>query len=261
MDLLPAKIQHYVEGLNYTSDDIGMSKAQVRIYDDYVLKVEKERPKLAKMVEVMRWIEGKLPMPRVIATEVEDGYRYLLMSKVKGHMALDEYYLNRPEELVTLLADALKMLWSIDIADCPKTFDLEAELEEARYRVEHNLVNMDRVEPETFGEGGFKDPEELLQWLCDNKPETDPVFAHGDFCLPNVFFEDGKVSGFIDLGDAGIADRWYDIALGYRSLKHNVDGTYGKVYKSVDPDELFVKLGIEPNWEKIRYYILLDELF
>ena len=54
------------------------------------------------------------------------------------------------------------------------------------------------------------------------------MFVHGDFCLPNVFFADGKVSGFIDLGDAGIADRWYDIALGYRSLKHNVDGTMEK---------------------------------
>ena len=42
--------------------------------------------------------------------------------------ALDEYYLNRPEELVTLLAEALKMLWSVDISDCPKTFDLSAEL-------------------------------------------------------------------------------------------------------------------------------------
>ena len=77
----------------------------------------------------------------------------------------------------------------------------------------------------------------------------------------NVFFEDGKVSGFIDLGDAGIADRWYDIALGYRSLKHNVDGHYGKVYEGIDPDELFTKLGLIPDWEKIRYYILLDELF
>ena len=85
MDLLPAKIQHYVEGLNYTSDDIGMSKAQVRIYDDYVLKVEKESPKLAKMVEVMRWIEGKLATPRVIATEVEDG-------KVSGFIDPDELF-------------------------------------------------------------------------------------------------------------------------------------------------------------------------
>ncbi|WP_207637230.1 hypothetical protein [Eubacterium xylanophilum] len=45
-------------------------------------------------------------------------------------------------------------------------------------------------------------------------------------------------------------------------MKHNFDGTYGgKVYPDFDPDMLFEALGIEPNWEKINYFILLDELF
>ncbi len=261
MKNLPESIRRLTEDKPYETNDFGKSGSLVRIYDDFVLKIEEERPGIAQMVNVMKWLDGKLPAPKVLATEVKDGYRYLLMSKVRGRMACDEYYMTRPEELVTLLAEALKMLWSVDISDCPKTFDLKAELEEAKYRIEHNLVDLEDTEPETFGEGGFKDPEELLQWLYDHQPEPDPVFAHGDFCLPNVFFEDGKVSGFIDLGDAGIADRWYDIALGYRSLKHNADGTYGKYYEEVKPDELFVKLGIEPDWEKIKYYILLDELF
>ena len=40
------------------------------------------------------------------------------------------------------------------------------------------------------------------------------------------------------------------------------DGTFGgKVYPDFNPDLLFDALGIEPNWEKIRYWILLDELF
>ena len=258
---LPEAIRQLIEGKPYETNDMGKSGSLVRIYDEFVLKVEKERPQITKMVEVMRWLEGKLPAPRVLATEVKDGFRYLVMSKIGGRMACDEYYMNRPEELTELLAEALKMLWSVDISDCPKTFDLAAELEQAKYRVENHLVDMDDLEPGTFGEGGFRGPEELWQWLYDHQPIPDPVFAHGDFCLPNVFFEDSKVKGFIDLGDAGIADRWYDIALGYRSLKHNADGTYGKFYEGVNPDELFYKLGIEPDWEKIRYYILLDELF
>ena len=258
---LPESIRRLTEGKPFETNDMGKSGSLVRIYDDFVLKVEKERPHIAQMVEVMKWLEGKLPTPKVLATEVKDGYRYLVMSKARGRMACDEYYMTRPEELVTLLAEALKMLWSVDISDCPKTFDFDAELAEAKYRIENNLVDISDTEPETFGEGGFKDPEELLQWLYDHKPVPDPVFAHGDFCLPNILFEDGKVSGFIDLGDAGIADRWYDIALGYRSLKHNADGTYGHYYADVHPEDLFKKLGIEPDWEKIKYYILLDELF
>ena len=60
----------------------------------------------------------------------------------------------------------------------------------------------------------------------------------------------------------GIADKWQDIALCYRSLLHNFSGKYGgKVYEGFSPELLFEKLGIEPDWEKIRYYILLDELF
>ena len=165
-------------------------------------------------------------------------------------------------ELLPLLAEAFRMLWRTDISDCPCVRDLDAELAEARYRVENGLVDVDDVEPETFGKDGFKDPAALLQWLEENRPDYEPVLSHGDFCLPNILIDKGKISGFIDLGDTGIGDKWRDIALGYRSLKHNFDGTFGgKVYEDFDPDSLFEALGIEPNQEKLRYYTLLDELF
>jgi hypothetical protein len=57
---------------------------------------------------------------------------------------------------------------------------------------------------------------------------------------------------------------WYlspMFAMLYRSLRHNFDGTYGKIYPGLDPDSFFEELGIEPDREKIDYYILLDELF
>ena len=132
----------------------------------------------------------------------------------------------------------------------------------ARYNVEHDLVNMDNVEPDTFGENGFQSPAHLLDWLEHNKPEEDIVLSHGDYCLPNIFIKDGKISGFLDLGKTGCADRYQDIALCYRSLKHNYEGKYGdRTYERFDPDSLFDQLGIAPNWDKIRYYTLLDELF
>ena len=177
-------------------------------------------------------------------------------------MSCNEYYMGRPQELLGLLAEALEMLWSVDISDCPRRRDLDTELEEARYRVENGLVDIDQTEPETFGEGGFASPSELLEWLESNKPPIEPVLSHGDFCLPNIFLNGGTVSGFIDLGDMGIGDRWRDISLCWRSLEHNFDGSYGgKVYKDFDPDMLFEKLNIEPDRDKLRYYILLDELF
>ena len=89
----------------------------------------------------------------------------------------------------------------------------------------------------------------------------DPVLSHGDFCLPNLFLQEDRVSGYLDLGFCAVADRYQDIALCYRSLLHNADGTYGPVYPNIAPERLLSALGIAPDWEKVRYYRLLDELF
>lgn len=260
---LPDNIKQRITGKEYKTDDIGMSGSKIMIFDDSVLKIVERRIENKEAVEMMRWLDGKLPVPKVICYEEDDRYQYLLMSKFKGIMSCDDYYFEHQKELVKIMADALKMFWSIDITDCPRTIYLDAELDKARYRVENDLVDLDDAEPSTFGEGRrFKDPQELLQWLTDNKPEVEPVLSHGDFCLPNVFVDSGLITGFIDLGGCGISDKWKDIALCYRSLKHNFNGTFGrKVYPDFDPNTLFEELGIEPDWEKIDYYILLDELF
>ena len=69
------------------------------------------------------------------------------------------------------------------------------------------------------------------------------------------------MSGYLDLGFCAVADRYQDIALCWRSLAHNSDGSYGAAYPGIRPDALFDALGITPDREKVRYYILLDELF
>ena len=264
---LPASIKKLIASKPYTVDSFGKSGSGVFVFDDCVLKIVDARNKLIRennesSVQVMRWLEGKLPVPKVICYEADNDFQYLLMSRISGKMSCDEYYLEHPRELCRLLAQAFKMLWSIDVTGCPRERAIDNELEEAKYRVENNLVDLDDAEPDTFGENGFENPQALLAWLQNHKPEYEPVLSHGDFCLPNIFLKDNQVSGFIDLGAVGIGDKWRDIALCYRSLKHNVDGTFGgKIYPDVNPDLLLEELGIDTNHEKIRYYILLDELF
>jgi len=98
--------------------------------------------------------------------------------------------------------------------------------------------------------------------LKNNRPDEEPCLIHGDYCLPNIFLQNEKVAGFIDIGGAGIGDKWQDIALCYRSLKHNFEGKYNGIsYAGYHPDMLFEELGIAPDWDKINYYILMDELF
>ena len=259
---MPSKIRTLVDKKPFTVDDIGMSGNQVLIFEDMVLKIEDSVASMAEQVQMMQWLKGKIPVPQVIAYEEDNGKSYLLMSKINGEMSCDDYYLEHPQVLLEALVCGLKMLWEVDIKECPCIRDLDIVLGEARIRVEDNLVDLDNVELTTFVEGGFENPKHLLEWLESNRPTFEPVLSHGDYCLPNIFLKNGQITGFIDLGRIGIGDKWNDIALCYRSLKHNFDGTYGgKVYEDFNPDMLFEKLGMEPDWNKIKYYLLLDELF
>ena len=71
-----------------------------------------------------------------------------------------------------------------------------------------------------------------------------------------------RLTGFIDLGKTGRADKWCDMALCCRSLSSNLAGRYGgRPRHDFDPKRLFDVLGMDMDEEKIRYYILLDELF
>ena len=48
------------------------------------------------------------------------------------------------------------------------------------------------------------------------------VLVHGDACLPNFIYRDGKLSGYIDLGDMQIADKTVDLAAAVWSLQYNL---------------------------------------
>ncbi len=260
---LPAGIASFTGGRPGRENGTGMSGARVLMYEDLVLKIQPPSPQNAREEAMLRWLEGRVPAPRIVHTEDAGGLHYCLMTRVPGRMACDTFFLDRPELLLRRLADALLLLWSVDLTGCPVRRTVDVELAEARRRVTEGKVNVERAEPDTFGSGGFHDPEALLDWLERSRPDDadDAVLSHGDFCLPNILLTETGLGGFIDLGDAGTGYRWRDIALCHRSLRHNTDGTYGISRPLVHPDELFGHLGIRPDRDKLRWYLLLDELF
>ena len=259
---IPDNIKNLIREEKYSIDDVGMSDSKVIVFDDKILKIPNTSEEAENEFRVMEWLQGKLPVPKVLGYEKDDKNTYLLMTKVPGEMACADKFLKDPDQLTTILAAGLHALWQVDTNSCPCNWNLERKLQKAKYAVANNLVDIEDAEPDTFGENGFENPNHLLEWLLSNKPEEELVFSHGDFCLPNILIENGEVSGYIDLGRTGISDKWQDIALCYRSLLHNFDGKYtGKQYQGFYAEVFFEKLGLEPNWEKIRYYILLDELF
>jgi len=261
---IPEQIKEIIRDETYEVDSVGMSASTVIMFADKVLKISEAGEDADREHQILQWLKGKIPVPKVIYYLVEENKSYLLMSRMAGEMSCDDSYMSRPEVLIDILSEGLKDLWQIDISNCPIRADLDQKLLMARYNVEHGLVDVNNTDPETFGEGGFRDPQDLLDWLERNRPEEEIVFSHGDYCLPNIFAKEGQFTGFIDLGRGGMADKWQDIALCYRSLMHNADGSYGgKKYAGYEdaPEKLFQALGIQPDWEKIRYYMLLDELF
>ena len=95
--IIPENIKKLIDGKTYDSDSIGMSGSQIMIFDDSVLKIVKCRKENEDTVQMMRWLEGKIPAPKVIRFEADSDWQYLLMSKVPGKMSCDEYYMEHPK--------------------------------------------------------------------------------------------------------------------------------------------------------------------
>lgn len=255
--IIPEKIRALTNGRRYSMDTLGKSDASVFIYDDMVLKTEKYSPGSDMQIKLYEWLDGKLPVPKLIEWDIADGRSYMLTSRISGHNGCDEEMLNSPETLTELLAKGLKMLWDTDITGCPRENTYDDILSQMKERIDSAPASLEGI----CRENGFSDAYGLLGYLDSHRPGYDPVFSHGDFCLPNIFFENNAVSGFIDIGNAGISDRYSDIADCLRSLRRNTDGTFGKVINGFDPDILFEKLGISPDREKIRFFDLIESVF
>ena len=101
------------------SENIGCSDARILALDDMILKIQKDGPEAEREQEALSWLQGKLPVPKVLACEHKDGKSYILMDKVKGRMLCDPRILENRNRLTKTAAAALKMFREVDISDCP----------------------------------------------------------------------------------------------------------------------------------------------
>jgi len=262
----PADLIELVSGYICAKDRIGCSSAGVFRYeqgnDAFYLKIAEISDEIRRERDLLVWLKNKVPVPDIMYYTEQDGYAFMAVTKADGFMACDfsededgeQEKVHEPiAQTVKLLADALYMLHSLDVQECPIKNTLDHKLTTALYNIEHDLIDMEDFEESN----NFDSPMELYHWLVENRPPEELCFTHGDFCLPNIFIDGESITGFIDLGRGGIADKWQDIALCVRSLRYNLHDTEQQKYI----DLLFTHLGIEANEEKINYYILLDELF
>jgi streptomycin 3"-kinase len=140
------------------------------------------------------------------------------------------------------------------LTDCPFERPLSSVIALAEDVVRRDAVNPDFL----TDEWRLLKPAELLAQVVAERPYVEsvaePVVCHGDACLPNVFFDPVtlEVTGLIDLGRLGIADRYSDLALTTIQL-HDV--------WSADPAPFLAAYGLpDPDERRLSFYRLLDPL-
>lgn len=260
---LSRQLKAITRNYRFAKDAAGMSPARVyRLIgrrENLYLKVSDTQYRgttydVEREKDLLLWLRGKLPVPEVLHFEQYQNASFLLMREVPGLVGSAYAQEQRdPQKMTRIYAEGIRLLQSVDISDCPFSSDIDFRLSELNYLLENNLADTDLENWEA--DTPFSDPHELYAFLKSHKPTQEWTFSHGDFGDSNIFITDDRISGFIDLGRSGKADKWCDIAFCVRSIQHDMDNPQAHL------DLLFSLLQIEPDWEKIRYHILLDELF
>lgn len=195
-DEYPLSIRKCLQDTAFHPESIGRSGAQVLRFGDVFLKIDRQGT-LVRAARLQEYFHAKGLSAPLIAYEQEAGMDYLLVRAVQGTCACSAQMLEKPRELATMLGETLRMLHETDAADC-----LFCDVNE-------RMLAMHRQE----GGSAYAGRVELLQ---------KDVLLHGDCCLPNVFFSQNGFSGFIDLGDAGVGDRHFDLWSAIWSLGYNL---------------------------------------
>ena len=141
---MPAEIKKHLPSGTYTLDTTGCSQANVMIFDECVLKVEKDCNSSSNELNMMRWLQGRLPVPQVIAAAQRDELRYLLMSKMPGRYLCDAAMLDDQEQLAELVADGLRRMWTVDVSNCPTDRSLHAKFMEIEAGIRSGSITMEQ---------------------------------------------------------------------------------------------------------------------
>jgi aminoglycoside 3'-phosphotransferase II len=256
---LPDKLKIIIGAANFEENDTGESGTAVFRLETpggvYYLKTGDAHLAEALAAEHGRlnWLRGKAPVPQVHYFGYDtDGRAYLLIAEMPGKVACDEYFAGDLPRLARSLGRGLRLLHNLDTTDCPFNERLDVMIERARQNVEAGLVDEDDFDETRQGKTA---DEVFAELLALPRPSENPVFTHGDFCLPNVMLdpETWEVCGFIDLGRAGVSDPFRDLALCARSFDFNWSADVIPL--------IFEEYGTAMDYARIEYYKLIDEFY
>ncbi len=259
-NVLPKSLERLVHGYIFAPVITGHSDARVYKLEhpdkaDLFLKTQASSSVEFLELEALKleWLHKRgVRVPKVLLFLEEESFQWLLMTAIPGRDASSLWQKSEIPVVLEVLADSLKKLHALKILDCPFNQNLEVRIAEAKHRMLENLVDETDFDDARLGETA----SEVFQELLELHPMSeDLVFTHGDYCLPNMIIHNLEFAGFVDLGRAGIADRYQDLALITRSLESDLNlqfNGWGRYFLE--------QYGIlKPEESKLEFYKMLDE--
>jgi aminoglycoside phosphotransferase len=220
------------------------------------------RDELSDERDRLVWLTGTgLPVPEVLGWQ-DDGETATLTTATVPGVPLSDLPASAAAGGVKALAAFLKRLHAVDRDGCPFERWLAVTVAQARVNVAHGLVDEDDFDDERRDASA----EALLEELVDLRPRAekletaDLVVCHGDACLPNFLVdpETFEVTGMVDVGRLGVADRHLDLALAARSVS---DIRLNPAYGPAAAEAMLAAYGLPADPWRLDFYRLLDEFF
>jgi kanamycin kinase len=229
---------------------VGQSGATVTRRDGVYRKVSADpRDDLTGEAARLSWLRAHgIPAAEVITSEPG----LLVTAEVPGRSAAGDWPEADRGRVVDSLADLTRALHGLPVADCPFDRRLAVTVPQALAAD----VDLDDLDDER---AGWTRDDLAARLLATRPPAEDPVVCHGDLCLPNVVLHPAtyEVTGLLDAGRLGVADRWTDLALITRSLVDDRNPQYGEQ----EAERFLSRYGIALDPRKNDFYRLLDEFF
>jgi len=207
-------------------------------------------PRLEDEADRMKWAYDYLPVPKVIEQGADGYVSWLITDALPGLDATDPSLTAAPESLVRVLAQGLRAFHEVPVENCPFDFRLDRALDHARDRLEEGRIDPAR---DFHPEFSHLSAQEAIEHLHRTRPDSErTVVCHGDYCFPNVLIVGGVATGFVDLGELGVADRWWDLAVASWSVTWNLGPGY---------EDLFLEAyGLERDHDRIEFFRLLYDV-
>lgn len=206
---------------------------------------------LGREAERLRWAGRYAKVPSVIGFGATSEGDWLAVTALAGESAIAPRWIAQPSRAVRALGAGLRALHdALPVTECPFTWSAEERVAEARDLVARGT----RGDPQAWNpDHAHLSSGEALARLAEPPDIDRVVVCQGDPCAPNtVLRDDGSVSGHVDLGRLGRADRWADLAVATWSTGWN----YGPGWEDV----LLDAYGVARDNDRMAYYRLLWDL-